>query len=219
MKDFEYDVVIIGGGTAGTIAAVAAGRMGAKTLLIERTGVIGGQLVSGLQVGGTKNALGEWILGGIPMELFNRCKEIDEYTTCVFDWRQTWFFQVDPELLKMILIEALHEANVSLLIYTTVYDVVVKGDVLQAVVATDGSNHYTIKAKRFIDASGDAEVAFKAGAPYEHAKYMHEGLVQPVSIIFRMSDINIPKLLEFIRDNPEDIILEESPVIKKVLPA
>lgn len=211
-----YDVVIAGGGTSGVVSAIAAARMGVKTLLIEKSCNLGGQLTSGLPLCGTRSAVGEWLIGGITTELINKCKEIDSLTTkCIWDWRVMWIYMIDTELLKIVIMDSIEQAKVSLLVNTMIYDVLTKGGVLKTLVATDGTNKYLIDAKQFIDATGDGLVAAKAGVPFVHNKYNGNGEVQPVSMIFRMNNINLKEFLEFIRDNPENIICGESPIINK----
>jgi len=214
-KDLYYDVVIAGGGTSGIIAAIAAGRMGVKVLLVERLDILGGELLSGLQLNGTKNVLGEWLIGGIPMEIINKCKEIDKFTECVFDWRLIWAYEVDPILLQLIIVDTLREAKVDVLLHTIATDVITKNNEVKALIATDGFNNFIIHGKRFVDDTGDGGIAVKSGAMFDFSKYTIKGEVQPISIIFRMNNIDIKRLLEFIRKHPKDIMLRESPIIKK----
>jgi len=212
-KELYYDVVIAGGGTSGVIAAIAAGRMGEKVLLVERLDILGGELTTGLQICSTKNAIGEWILGGIPMEIINKCKKIDKFTKCVFDWRLMWAYEVDPILLQMIIVDTLREAKVDVLLHTIVTDVITKNNEVKALVATDGFSNFIIHGKRFVDTTGDGGIAVKSGAMFDFSNI--KGEIQPISIIFRMNNINIRRLLEFILKHPKDIMLAESPIIKK----
>ena len=69
LKTLSYDVVVIGGGTGGLCAAIAAAREGAKTLLVERTGVLGGCAASGLTILGYLDRQGNPCLGGMPQEI------------------------------------------------------------------------------------------------------------------------------------------------------
>ena len=214
-RKLSYDLVIAGGGTSGVVAAIAAGRMGMKTLLVERSSNLGGELTTGLQINSPRSAVGEWLIGGITTELINKCKEMDSFTKCIWDWRLNWGYMVDPELLKIVIMDSIQQAKVSVLVNTMIYDVLTERGILEALIATDGTNKYLIEAKQFIDATGDALVAAKAGVPYVHNKYNGNGEVQPVTMIFRMNNINMQKLLEFIKNNPEDIICGESPIINK----
>jgi len=189
--------------------------MGIKTLLIERSSNLGGELTTGIQINGTKSINREWLIGGIATELINKCKKIDSFTKCIWDWRLLWGYMVDPELLKLIIMDSIFKANVSILINTMVYDVLTDGGVLKTLIATDGNNKYLIHGKQFIDSTGDALVAAKAGVPFVHNKYNGDGKVQPVSMIFRMNNIDVNKLLEFFRDYPENIMVGDSPTINK----
>ena len=79
IRTIHYDVVVIGGGSAGFAAAASSAKNGAKTLLIESSPMIGGDLTSGLPIDGCVNQRGEWIVGGVFNELLEQCSKVNNY--------------------------------------------------------------------------------------------------------------------------------------------
>ena len=209
----HYQVVIVGAGSSGVAAAIAAAKSGADVLLIESGPMPGGELLSGLPVDGCLNAQGEWIVGGVAKELFEGCEALDGYVGPVFDWRLNWGVCLDPEAIKLSVVENLARYRVTTLLYSFVEDVVVRGGQLQGVVVVNKNGRTLITADAFVDCSGDADVAVLAGA--EFRKGSPTGNLQPLSLVFRMSNVDFTELLEFVRDHPEELILAESPVIHK----
>src|SRR5690606_41914552 len=101
VRSRDYDVVVVGAGSAGVAAALAAARNGAKTLLLESGPMVGGELISGLPIDGALNARGEWIVGGVMRELLDASAELGGYVGPVLDWRLSWGVGYDPEGRKV----------------------------------------------------------------------------------------------------------------------
>ena len=213
MSEQRYDVVVIGAGSAGIGAALGAAKNGAKTLLIDQSGFPGGDLVSGLPVYGCCNSLGQWIVGGVVKELVAGCEALGGYVGCLFDWRTTWAVCLDPEVLKLVLAESIAQHHVSLLLNSMVHDVVARAGQVERIAVINKSGPALISADVFVDATGDGDVAVLAGAEYE--KGGPSGELQPASLVFRMSGVNAPALLEYVGDNQEDFVLAENAVIGK----
>ena len=83
----DYDVVVLGGGSAGVAAAIAASRIGAKTVLVDAGPMIGGEMLSGIPIDGCLSSRGEWVVGGIVRELFAECDERGGYIGPIDDFR------------------------------------------------------------------------------------------------------------------------------------
>ena len=130
----DYDVVVVGGGTSGVAAAISAARAGAKTILIERLGILGGQMnVSGppgFAYAYMFNPRKEQIIGGIMEETHNRLLKAGHalpHTTP--DFRVGYSFSlVDPDYWGLLIFEMMTENDVELLLYSLAVDVVKEGN-------------------------------------------------------------------------------------------
>src|SRR4051794_3339061 len=111
-REIECDVLVVGGGSAGIAAAISAARNGAKTLLVELSPMVGGELVSGLSLLGMQSTRGEWIVGGIARELLAEVDGLGGYIGPVFDYRSLRLVCYDPELMKFAVAGLLKRAGV-----------------------------------------------------------------------------------------------------------
>lgn len=209
----NYDVVVVGAGSSGIAAAIAAGRNGAKTLLIDSGPMVGGELISGLPVDGALNARGEWIVGGVLRDLLDACSSLDGYIGPVFDWRLNYGVCFDPEIMKIAVIEELARAGVDTLLYTLAQEPIVSDGQILGLNVANKNGRFVVTADMFIDCSGDGDVAVNAGAPFELGG--PTGELQPVSLVFRIVGVDFERYLSYVRDNPEDFILAENPIIDK----
>ncbi len=206
-----HDVAVVGGGAAGVAAAVAAAQGGARTVLIERDPFPGGDLISGLPILGCCNSLGEWIVGGVIDELLQGCRDLQGYVGCVFDWRTLWGVCVDPDVLRLVIVDVLHRHGVDLLPGSHVRGVAADGARVGALLVPAGEREIRVEASVVVDCTGDAVIATWAGAECELGGT--GGEFQPVSLVFQMGPVDFGALLEFMRDHPEEVLLAENPVI------
>jgi hypothetical protein len=166
----SYDVVVAGAGPAGICAALAASREGARTLLVERYGMVGGNLTSGYVgpiMGGTSE-------GTLSEEIHRRLHVVPRV---VHDFEQA----------KIELPIMLAESGVDLFLQTVVADVMKSGDELKALVVATVRGLATIEGHCFIDCTGDGAVAHLAGAPFEYGRA--DRLVQPGSLMFILGGV------------------------------
>ena len=143
----EYDVIVCGGGMAGFGAAIAASRHGTRVLLIERETALGGLATVGLV------PIPLDIPTGISLEMVTRLEALDGYTR-----RNS-----NPELHKLVLDRMVKEARIELLLDTAIVDAVVVDNQIRGVVLESKSGRQVVWGKRFIDCTGDADVAYFAG--------------------------------------------------------
>lgn len=174
----SYDVIVIGSGPAGICAAVSAARLGAKTALVERYGTLGGNLTNGA----VSPILGSVAKGTLRDELVERLGVPDSDEIGATQQSH------DIELAKRVLVEFAHEAGVKLYLQTPVVDTITQGDKVTGIVIGQKTGMCILQAKAFVDASGDGDVAYYAGAEYEMGRD-GDSLVQPVTLMFRVQGV------------------------------
>lgn len=196
----ESDVVVLGGGTAGLPAAVAAARTGARTVLVERQGYLAGALNGTYLSGpdGFGDSERRRIIGGIPWEFMERMEEGG--AACID--REHWKVQTFPEAAKSLALDMLTEAGVEPLLHCWAGDVLVEDGVIKAVIAQTKSGRQAIVGKAFVDATGDADIAAAAGAPTE--KLAADDLWQ-TSVDLTICNVAAPRVIEWAERNQERI--------------
>jgi len=177
-----YDVVVVGGGTAGVIAAVQAGRAGARTLLVEKNGMLGGTLtVGGINAPAHFFAWGRQVIAGIGWELVRRAIEVagDPIPTADFtrDNERPHHLRVDRALYAALCDEAVLEAGVDLLFHAMVAEARHDGDAWSLVLCTKEGLQST-RARVLIDATGDANVVALAGHELVRPDTVQPGTLQ-----------------------------------------
>ena len=198
-----YDVVICGGGPAGVSAAIAAGRSGAKVILTEALGCLGGTWTSSLMGFMMDVANKSGIVKEIESEL-NARGAIKFYTsghTC---------FTFDIEEMKLVLERLCINANVNLVYHTRVVAVAKDQRTLSHVIIESKSGRQAIAGKRFIDCSGDGDLAALAGCKYTIGE-PKTGNTQPMSFLVLLHGINADDVKPFIGgdgDNPKKLLLD-----------
>jgi hypothetical protein len=206
-----YDVIVVGGGTSGVAAAIAAARAGAKTLVIERVGALGGQMnVSGppgFAYANLYNERHERIIGGIITETHERLLREDHAIPHIEPEFRGWytFAYVDPDWWELLIFEMMRENKVSLLLHSLAVDVIKKGKAVKGVVVENVSGRQTIYGKVIIDCTGEGEVAARAGAPYE---VLPKDQMEPHTLSFTADGVDWEKVLDYVKRNPEEFEFE-----------
>jgi len=203
---YDVDVAVVGGGTAGCVAAVAAARTGASTVLIERFASLGGCPTVGrcAHIGNRfiDNKLRR-VIGGIPVEIMQRV--VKEGGTQFATFEETIkgktippvFILVDPEIMAVVLMEMAEEAGVKLMLHTYYCDPILDGDTLKGVVVQNKSGRKAILAKTIVDASGEADVAHSAGAPCI-ANPEFPPVSSSYGLLMRMGNVDQPRFMEHV---------------------
>jgi len=187
------DVVVVGGGSAGSAAAIASARGGASTLLIESGAFLGG---TGTRVLDTfygfyaPGGHGSRVVAGIGWQvcelLFARGLAFERPNTYGAGTGVTY----DPEALKLVWDELTADAGTAVLLYTLATGVVCDGDTLTGLVVETKKGPGLVRAGVFIDASGEAELAWRAGATM--ANTTGTARLQPATATFRMGGVTNP---------------------------
>jgi 2-polyprenyl-6-methoxyphenol hydroxylase-like FAD-dependent oxidoreductase len=194
----ETEVLVIGGGSAGVAAAVAAARNGAEVILVERLGYLGGLATGGLIILllTLDDGRGRQVIGGLCQEVTDRvAKRGAAYFPPQSEWgsedealvrrdqrwglvwghgphRVRYSVAYDPEEFKFALNQMVEEAKVKLLLHAYACDAIVENNRVTGVTFQSKSGRFAILAKAVIDASGDGDIFTSAGAAYESEKVL-----------------------------------------------
>ncbi len=202
----EFDVMVVGGGNAGCAAAIAAARHGARTLLVERYGFLGGTATASM-VGPwmTFHSADKRVVGGIAQEIVERLqrrgaspghlRDSSDYVATITPF--------DPEAHKALLFEMMREAGVRLLLHAYFLRAVLHGDEVEGAVFATVGGEREYGAKATIDATADAFVAASAGVATQQGD--ERGRVQPASLMFRLSHVDLGKTAAYLRSRPDQM--------------
>lgn len=192
IMDNRFDIVVAGGGIAGALAAVGAAKEGAKVLLIERDGSLGGAATNGLvypiarYLAKDNNGNIVTVNSGLFLEAINRLQEIDQYNSD--DYVSYHDAAFNQEALKYVLDQMTIESGVQVLFHTFMSDVCAEDGKVKSVTVVNKSGVTEIFADYFIDCTGDADLAAKAGCSYRIGD--DNGNCQPMTMCFRIGNVN-----------------------------
>jgi ribulose 1,5-bisphosphate synthetase/thiazole synthase len=172
------DVLVVGAGSAGVTAAIAAKRAGAAVTLVERYGHFGGLWTGGLVLLVTGHIVkgGRQVCQGIGEEMMRRLDKLDG---AIIDRRPGVDPTVDAEAVKYVMVEMIEEAGVKVLLHCWGVDAIVNGQAVCGAVFESKSGRQAILAKTVIDATGDGDLFAAAGAAFEHRTH-NVGLVSRI---------------------------------------
>lgn len=193
------DVIVVGGGASGIAAAISAARGGARTLLVEQRGFLGGMgTVSLVPAFCPFTDKEKPVIRGIGLELMERMKR-----ACNDDYRRNYaealdWVPIDAETLKRVYDDAVLESGASLLFHTFVYDVVLSADKrsVEGIVVVNKSGRSLIRARYVIDATGDADIAALSGVPFQ--KGGEAGELQPGTMCYLLANVDRPRFLDYL---------------------
>jgi len=192
------DVLVCGGGVAGTMAAVAAARNGARVVLLERYGFLGGNATAGAvaQFNSWQTANGRRVVAGLAQEVVDRLrryKAAGEHETFVMSTGHRMDrVEYAPEVLKLVLDDMVGEAGVQPLLHASLLDVSRVGQRIGEVRVLTKGGVVGIQPRVLVDASGDMDAMRQAGAGFLS---LDEGdALQPATMMFRFGPIDFEKL-------------------------
>ena len=204
----KYDVIVVGGGTAGCAAAYNAGILGLKTLLIEKSIHLGGTITSALVVPAMKSGEHQ-----INTDFYNTLiKELHSKGAITYsDGNKGWF---NPELTKIALDTLMSKANVEVFFDTHIRDVILENKKIKSIVISkemlsvyndkieiqNKELSVSIEAKYVIDATGNCEIGKLCGCEFLEEK--HEN--QPVSLRFMMGGVDVPHFAVWLKNYDPD---------------
>jgi len=204
----KVGVLVCGSGSAGLAATVSAARNGADVLLVERNSFLGGQSTASYQVwfGGATD-----ILTGFAKEFAQRLDErgaaklLGRYKTQTAETGiqpLSYHISVDPEEWKFLASDMVEESGAKMLTNTWAVDAIVKNREVKGIIIENKSGRQAILADVVIDATGDADIAAKAGVPMD--KLPKSGYLMAMVMLFRVGGVNYQKIADYARKHPDD---------------
>ncbi len=190
------DVLVIGAGPAGLSASIAAKRAGADVILMERFGCFGGVITTvGMETLGWYRYEGVVDTQGIGIEM----ERLAERMGGTVKWPYNDSSCLDADYFKYVADYLIKESGVRPLLHTFAVEVIMNGKIIEGVITESKSGRQAILAKRVIDCSGDADVAYLAGCSY---KKTPKDEMLGVSTVFGCSGVNKDQFLKYVKENP-----------------
>jgi hypothetical protein len=175
----DVDVLVIGGGPAGLSAAISAARSGARTVLVERFGYLGGTATASLMacINGFRNQVepdSTQTVRGIAEEIVLALKRMDGLGQSPYPQKEyptepgqlSYSYAIDVEKLKYVALRMCVDAGVDLMVHTYFCDSIIEEGTLRGVIVENKSGRQALLGKVTVDATGDADVAARAGVPF-----------------------------------------------------
>lgn len=196
VKPVSYDVVVAGGGPSGIVAAIASARAGAKTLLVERNGYLGGHLPGCVILHGFFDQDGGQVVRGIPFEIVERARALNGALRRIRlnHPGTSAALAVEHETFKFVVTEMLVEAGCEILLDTVVIDQESRGADGVTLSIHNKSGIQKVEAKAVVDATGDADIATRAGAKFKMGRE-HDGKTQPITLFFSVIGVDVEKIV------------------------
>lgn len=185
----EVDVLVVGGGPSGIMAARAAAKDGAKVLLIESRGYLGGNLTLGLPILAYLDVNGKQCIKGYAQELIDRLAArgcAGPHVPCKNHMSLTI---IDPDEVKSVALEMVQERGVEVLMYVFCSAAIMDGNRIKGVIIESKAGREAILAKTVIDCTGDGDVAERAGV--EMHKGDKNGGMQPPTLMYSVRKVDM----------------------------
>ncbi|MBP8933763.1 MAG: FAD-dependent oxidoreductase [Candidatus Atribacteria bacterium] len=203
----ETDVAVIGAGPGGIAAAVSAARQGVRVTLVERQGYLGGQLSSGLPFLAFFDTHQKRIVGGLAQEMVDRLATLNFGTVghryCPHHLSTT---SINQFYTRIICFQWIKECGIQLLMHCELSDAKVTNGRLQWVTATGKGMTFEIRAKVYIDGTGDGDLGYITGATYEKGH-----ILQPPTLMFNLGGVNFKHFIDYIAAHPEELLYNVRP--------
>lgn len=201
----NYDVVVAGGGTTGTFAAIAAARGGARTAIVESSGFLGGTATCGLPWIAFHNFDEKrMVVKGIPFETIQRLQAIGGASDFQMDPILESAVYVNPHLLKIVLMQMAQEAGVKMYLHSLAGEVLMEGCKAAGVYIHNKQGCQLLTAKVIIDCTDSCDIAVNAGAEAILGR-QGDNKTQVASTIFVIGDVDVPAMIDYFEKNPTQL--------------
>lgn len=200
----KTDVAVFGGGAGGISAAVASARQGAKTIIVDRLGFLGGGMTTGLPLLGFLDAKRRKVTGGFAQEIVDRLTEMGGsygHRVCPFHNSTT---VINPLYARIVSFDMIKKNNIQPFLHCEVIGANVDNGKLTSVTVMGKGTEIEIHAKVFVDATGDGDVAYLAGARYEKGQ-KGTGIMQPPTLMFDIGGVKLEKFFDYLEVHPEEL--------------
>jgi ribulose 1,5-bisphosphate synthetase/thiazole synthase len=195
----ETEVLVVGSGPGGLAAALAAAREGARTILLERYGCFGGNITqTGVESIAWYRHENTTDIQGIGIEFEQRARQMGAADR----ESQSQSQALNTELFKVVADSFVQEAGILPLLHCLAVETVMDGDTIKGIIAESKSGRQAILAQRVIDATGDADIAHMAGAPWRIAP---KGEALGVTVSFSMSGVDRERFIGHVKNNPPSL--------------
>jgi hypothetical protein len=188
LSPLRTQVLVIGSGAAGLTAAIAAGRNGAKAILLENAGFVGG-ISATLPWLGFHDRDYRLVVKGLPLEFCRRMQDLGAASRHDLDPKCGSAIGIDSHWWKIVAMDLLREAGVTVMFHVLVVDTIREGDRIGGVVVETKSGRQRIEAAVTIDCSGDGDVAARGGVAWEKGR-TGDGLVQAPTLVFKLGGVD-----------------------------
>lgn len=211
-KTLNYDVLVVGGGPSGIFSALTAAREGKKTAIIERYGFLGGCATMSLVVPlMTFHAGKKQIIKGYAQEMLDRMADFNGTLGHLPDpvgFAGT-VTPIETECYKIVAQEMLLEAGVDIYYHSELFGVDAQDNTIKEAYVKMRSGFYGFTATTYIDASGDGDLAYYAGAPMNMGR-PSDGKVQPMSMIFKVNNVDRNEIIKYVNEHRDEFVVDET---------
>jgi hypothetical protein len=192
----ETDVLVVGSGPGGLAAALAASREGVHTLLVERFGCFGGNITqAGVESIAWYRHAGTVDIQGIGIEFEQRAQQMG----ATDPEPQSQSEALNTELFKVVADTLIQESGITPILHCMAVETVMAGDAINGIVTESKSGRQAILAQRVIDATGDADIAHRAGAPWRMAP---RNELLGVTVSFSLTGVDRERFLAYVKSHP-----------------
>lgn len=216
----KYDVIVAGAGPSGCMAAIAAARMGAKVLLIDKNGYPGGMNTAALVCPLMAFHSGKvQIIRGIAQEVINNLAQRGATLGHIPDplGVTSSITPIEPAALRLVYFEMLAaEPNITLLLHSFISGAEMNENKVAALQVVNKNGTTLYHGRRFIDATGDGDLAAFCKVGYDMGR-PEDNLSQPMTLMFKLGGVDFAQVIDYMRKNPEQFVLSTSAKLEEYL--